>query len=254
MAILAAELVAYAAANMPNIDTGNAGGAIDALRRPDFTQMSANDTIEVLSSSAADTTQTVTIRGRLASGAIQQEVLTLAGTTVVTSASTYERLLSAELSATCAGTVTVRRATGDVLIRTIPIGERGFMTVFRELSSDPVSVKNYYAKIFWKNTNATLALTSSILKQNADGTGLASPDGVTHLPAATAGDTATSTTRITAPAAADTLDPDTWDDADKSIGNLAASTAWGLWLRLRLPAGQTPLRVTYTAEITGQSV
>jgi len=254
MSIVASDLVAYASVNMPAIDTGTNGGAIDALRRCDFTQMGANDTIEVLSSSSGDTTQTVTIRGRLASGAIAQEVLNLNGVTVVTSSNTYERLLSAELSATCAGTVTVRRATGDVLIRTIPIGERGFMAVFRELASDPASTKSYYTKIFWKNTHATLALTSSILKQNADGTGLSSPSGVTHLPAATSGDSATSTNRVTAPAGADTLDPDTFDDGDKTIGTLNAVTAWGLWLRLQLPAAQAPLRTTYTPEITGQSV
>lgn len=254
MAIIASDLVAYASANMPNSDAGSAGGAVDTLRRVDFTQMAANDTIEVLSSAGGDTTQTVTIRGRLASGAIAQEVLALNGVTVVTSVNTYERILSAELSATCTGNVTTRRATGDVLIRVIPAGERGFMAPFRELASDPVSVKNYYAKFFWRNTHATLALTSTIVKQNADGTGLSSPDGVTHVPSATAGDSATSTNRITAPAVGDTLDPDTFDDADKTIGTLNAVTAWGVWLRMRLPAGQAPLRTTYTTELSGQSV
>jgi hypothetical protein len=254
MPIVASDLVAYAAANMPNTDSGSAGGAIDALRRCDFTQMNSASTVRVRSSSAGDTTQTVTIRGRLASGAIAQEVLTLAGTTNVTSTNTYERLLSADLSATTTGSITVEQTTGVVTLRVIPAGERGFMAIFRELASDPVSVKNYHGKFFWKNTHGSLALTSSIVQQNADGTALTSPDGVTHLPAATVNDTATSTNRVTAPNAVDTLDPDTFDDADKTVGTINSGQGWGVWLRLRLPAAQAPLRTTYTAQITGQSV
>jgi hypothetical protein len=254
MPVVASDLVPYAAANMPNSDSGAAGGAIDPLRRCDFTQMGAASTVRVRSSVAGDTTQTVTIRGRLASGAVVQEVLTLAGTTNVVSANTYERILSAELSATTTGAITVEQTSGPTVLRTIPAGERGFMAIFRELASDPSAVKNYYGKFFWKNNHGTLALTSSIVQQNADGSGLASPDGVTHLPAATVNDAATSTNRVTAPGVADTLDPDTFDDADKTIGTLNAGQAWGVWLRLRLPTGQAPLRTTYTTQITGQSV
>lgn len=254
MSVLASDLVAYAAANMPNTDSATNGGAIDATRRCDFTQMAANDTVRVVSSASGDTTQTVTIRGRLASGAIAQEVLSLNGTTVVTSTNTYERLLSADLSATATGTVTVARTTGPTTIRAIPPGERGFMAIFREVASDPSVVKSYYGKFFWKNTNGSLALTSSIVQQSADGTGLSPPSGVTHLPAATVNDTATQTNRVTAPNAVDTLDPDTFDDTDKTIGTLGSGQAWGVWLRLQLPAAQGPLRTTYTAQLSGQSV
>jgi hypothetical protein len=55
MSIVATELIVYASANIPDVDTGTNGGAIDTKRRFVFTQMAANDTVEVISTSASDT-------------------------------------------------------------------------------------------------------------------------------------------------------------------------------------------------------
>jgi hypothetical protein len=244
MSIIAADLVPFAAASMPNDDVSTSGGAIDLLRRVDFTQMGANDTIEVLSSSAGDTTQTVTITGRKADGSIASETLSLNGVTVVTSANTYERLLKAELSATCAGTVTVRRATGDVLIRTIPIGERGFMAIFRQTASDPSATVDNYCKFFWKNTNGTLALTASQVKENAD------PDArITHALDAALDASTSVANRLTTPGF-------TFDGTAKNVPNsqsLSSGAAIGVWLKLSLTAGDSPHRTTYTSELAGQT-
>lgn len=231
---------------MPSDDVSTAGGAIDLLRRIDFTQMASNDTIEAISSSAGDTTQTITLRGRLASGAIVTETITLTGTTQIVTVATYERLLKAELSATCAGTVTVRRATGDVLIRTIPIGERGFMAMFRELASDPSTTVTVYTKIFWKNTHATLALTTSLVKQNADASGK-----VTHATDASVDASTSVANRVTAPGGLGTF-----DDTDKAVpgGTINAGSAIGVWYKLALSAGDAALKTTYTSELAGQSV
>src|SRR5690348_8234044 len=69
--IAAADLVFYNAANMPTDSSSTVGGAIDTLRRPDFTQMdSAAEKIDFVSSAAGDTTQTLTITGRLADGSL----------------------------------------------------------------------------------------------------------------------------------------------------------------------------------------
>lgn len=250
MPIVAADLVIFNAATMPETDSGTSGGAIDLLRRPDFTQLAANDDVEALSSSAADVTQTLTIEGRDSAGNLVSETKTLTGTVAVIFSviGVIERVLDAELSATCAGTITVRRSVAGATLRVIPIGERGFSMFARKTTSLTGSTQNYYFKVFEKNTHATLALQSTIIKQNAD------PDArITHLPAATNDDTATSTNRITAPAAADTLDPDTFDDTDKSIGSLGAGIARGVWLRVQLPAADTPHRTTYTLEVQGQS-
>jgi hypothetical protein len=133
--IVAADLVLYHAATQSDVDGSTVGGAIDTLRRPDFTQMSANDTIRAVSSSAGDTTQTVTRQAGRAADGTSSETKTLTGTTAITFSvnGTVERILKVELSATCAGTITVQSTTGPGtnFSRVIAIGERGF-SMFRE--------------------------------------------------------------------------------------------------------------------------
>lgn len=246
MSIVASDLVAFASANMPSDDASTVGGAIDLLRRIDFTQMAANDTVRFKSSSAGDTTQTGTITGRKADGSVASETLTINGTTNVTFANTYERILKFELSATCAGTVTVERTTGSTLIRTVPIGERGFMAIFRQLASDPSTTKTYYGKFFWKNTNGSLALTSSQVVENADPSGK-----ITHA-LDTALDASTSAaTRLTAPTG-----PSGYASSAANVPNsqnLSSGSAIGAWLKLDLSAGDAALKTTYTSEIDGQT-
>lgn len=245
MSIVAADLVPFAAANEPDVDTGNAGGAIDLLRRIDFTQLAANDTIEALSSSAGDTTQTLTIEARKADGTVVSETKTLTGTTVITFSvnGVVERILKAELSATPAGVVTVRRSGAGATVRTIPAGERGFMMVFRKTASDPSTTQDYYEKFFWKNTNGSLALLTALVKQSAD------PDArITHALAAAVNDSTTTANRRTAPAG-------TFDDTDKAVPgtDLASGAAIGTWLKLSLPANDPAHRTTYSSQLAGNT-
>ncbi len=246
MSVSASDLVAYHAAVQSSADGVPVGGAIDPLRRPDFTQIAANDTIRAVSASAGDTTQTVTITGRNAAGSIVSETKTLTGTTPITfsTLSTVERVLVAELSASCAGDVTVARTTGPTTIRVIPAGERGFSEVLRTLASDPSSPLDFYAKFFWKNTNGTFSLLSAQVTESADPTGL-----ITFGLAASVNDSGTATTRQTAPAGV-------------SFGNtavnvpgtdLAAGSAIGVWLDLSLAAGNAPIKSSYTSGITGST-
>lgn len=242
--IVTADLVAYASANMPSDDVSTSGGAIDTLRRCDFTQMAANDTVRFKSSSASDTTQTGTITGRKADGTIATETLTINGTTNVTFANTYERILKFELSATCLGTVTVERTTGPTTIRTVPIGERGFMAIFRQLSSDPSTTKTFYCKFFWKNTNGSLALTSASVAENADPSG-----DVTHALDAALDATTSVAARTTTPGF-------TFDNTAKNVPNgqnLSSGSGIGVWLLLTLAAGAAALKTTYTSELDGQT-
>lgn len=248
----ASDLIGYASANMPDADSGTNGGAIDTLRRIDFTQIAANDDIEVVSNNAGDT-QNCTIEGRNAAGQIVAETKALTGTTpaVFSTLGIVERVLKVELASAAVGTITVRRSPSGASLRDIPVGERGFMALFRKTASDPSATKNYYTKFFWRNAHGSQALTVAVVKQNAD------PDGrITHLLSNAKGDSATSTNRVTAPGAADTQDPDTFDDTDKSVptGDLGASENIGVWARLQLPAADTAHRTTYTTELTGQSV
>ena len=251
MPITATDLVFYASANMPDTDSGSAGGAIDNLRYLDFAQMAANDTIEAVSDGAD--TRNLTVEARNAGGNVVSETKALNGATFISfdTLATVERVLKAELaSGDASRTVTVRRATGDVLIRALGPNKRGFLMPFRKAASDPGSTKNYYAKGFWKNEHATLALLNALVKQNADPSAK-----ITHLLAASKDDTATATNRITAPGAADTQDPDTFDDTNKAVPgtDLNAGQAIGTWLRLQLTAADTPYRSTYTTELAGES-
>jgi hypothetical protein len=251
MPVASTDLVLYASASMPDTDAGVSGGAIDTLRRVDFTQLAANDDIEVVSTSASDV-QNCTIEARTASGTIVSETLALTGVTakIFAGNGVVERVVKVELASVAVGTITVRRSVAGASVRDIPVGERGFMMAFRKGASDPSSIVNYYTKLFWKNVHATLALLAATTKQNADPAAR-----IMHLNAAAQGDAATSTTRITAPGAADTQDPDTFDDTAKAIPgtDLLAAGTIGLWLRLQLPAADAPNRTTYTPELSGQS-
>ncbi len=252
MPIVSTDLVQYAAASMPDTDAAVNGGAIDLLRRTDFTQLAANDDIEVISSAAGDT-QSCTITGRNAAGQIVSETAALTGVTakIFATLGVIERVLSVELASVAIGTVTVRRSVAGATLRAIPVGERGFMALFRKAASDPSVIKNFYTKVFLKNNHATLSLLAAAVRQSAD------PDArIMHLLAAAVNDVATVANRVTAPAIADTQDPDTFDDTDKSVPgtDLAATAAIGVWLRLQLPAADTPHRSTYDLQITGQSV
>lgn len=244
MSIAASDLVLYNSASMPVSNTGTSGGAIDPLRRPDFTQMTVTETVRIVSSSAGDTTQTVTIVGRLADGSLATETLSLNGTTPVTSSNTYERLLSALTSATCVGNVTVARTTGPTTIRIIPAGERGFQAVFQQDSSDPLVQVDYFMKVFWKNANGTLTLTSSVVKENADPAG-----DITFALAASINDSGSVANRITSPGL-------TFNSADKNVPNsqnLTAGSGIGVWLDLTLAAAAAALKSTYTTELDGQT-
>jgi hypothetical protein len=84
-----------------------------------FTNQPANDGIEIVSASAADTTQTITLYGTLngAATTLVTETLTLTGQTQVVSAHTdWGVLLAARLSASCAGTITIREASANATI------------------------------------------------------------------------------------------------------------------------------------------
>ncbi len=81
-------------------------------------RLSSDDTIEVLSSSASDTSQTVRIVGYDANGLLRTESLTLTGTTFVPGTITYAsgKVLRISKSADTVGIITVRKATGDTTL------------------------------------------------------------------------------------------------------------------------------------------
>lgn len=246
MSVVASDLVLYHAATQSDVDGSTVGGAIDTLRRPDFTQLASNAALEVVSSSAGDTTQTVTVEARKADGTVVSQTVTLNGTTAVQFAtiSTVERVLKCELSATAAGTVTLRVTSAGATVRAIPVGERGFSAVMRKGSSSTSGTVNYFAKTFWKNTNGTNALLGATVSESADPSAT-----ITHGVATAVNDSGTATNRQTAPAGV------TIDGSAKTIPgtDLAAGAAIGLWLQMTLATNNAAIRSTYTSQLAGST-
>jgi hypothetical protein len=248
MSVVSTDLVLYHSATQSDQDGITVGGAIDTLRRPDFTQLSANDDVEVISTSASDT-QNCTITARAADGTITSQTAALTGTTAkifstMGAAGVVERILQVELASAAIGTITVRRSVAGATVRTIPIGERGFSMVFRKTASDPVNPISYYAKLFWKNTNGANALLSAVVSESADPAGV-----ITHGLATAVNDSGTTTNRQTAPGGV------TIDGTAKNVPgtDLAAGAAIGLWLLMSLAGGQAAIRNTYTSQLAGST-
>ena len=83
-----------------------------------FTNQPLNDSVQVLSSSASDITQTVTIIGTTnGTDTVVVEVIALNGTTPVASVKVdWGQILAVKLSAAAIGTITVRKTTGAATI------------------------------------------------------------------------------------------------------------------------------------------
>lgn len=115
MSVLPSDIVAYGSANMQDTDSGTQGGAISTAKRLVFEDIAPSGNIEVVSSSASDTTQTVTTTGRDAGGNIISEGKVLTGVTPVamTVETTWERFLKAIKSATSVGDVAVMAVTNQ---------------------------------------------------------------------------------------------------------------------------------------------
>jgi hypothetical protein len=248
--LTATDIAFCASQNMTENDTGVTGGSVDPTRRVDFTQLTVSDSLEAFSSSGSDL-QNCTIEARIPTGQIVSQVLPLTGTTAVpfTGIGTAERVLSVDLASVANGTVTVRaRTSPNMVVRTIGPGERGFLAPFRRASSDPLAIRDYYAKVFVRNTHPLLALLDTSIVESAD-----PDDRITFAVAATINDAATSANRLTAPSVGDLADPDVFDNGAKTVpgGPLAPGSAIGVWLRMRLPANDDPHRAPFALQVTG---
>lgn len=251
MPIVAADIVAYGSAVMPDDDVPtNVGGAINLTKRVVFVDIAATDEIEILSSSASDVVETITVHGRNAAGELVNDVATLAGVAVVLIAGTaFERVLKIIKSAVTVGTVTIRDQDTDTTIATMEPALLEIRRPFYDAAADASggSTRTYYDKIFFKNTHGTLTLTSAQVLEQAD------PQTVVafFLPA-TLDDTGDNGAfnRQTAPAG-------TFDSTAKNVANsqnLTAGAAQGCWLELTLTAGLGAQNTTVTMRVSGNTV
>jgi len=252
MAILASELRYYGSNTMQDTDSGTQGGAINTAIKIEFTQMTGNSTLEAVSSASGDTTQTVTVTGRNAAGElITTSAVTLNGTTAVSmGATTFERILKVVLSATCTGTISVRNSSGGTVWGTLESGFTQVRVPFYNAAAEPSggSNKDYYEKVFVRNTNSTLTLTNAVVAEQADPSGK-----ITFALATTLNDSGTSTNRLTVPASGVSA----FDNTTKNVANsqnLTSGAQQGVWLKLSLTAGDAANKTSYTLRTQGSSV
>lgn len=114
MSIEQSDIILYGSAVMPDDGVPTAiGGAIDRTRKVVFTDLASSGSIEIVSSSASDITQTVTVSFRDVAGVLQSEPQTLSGLTPVAYSGTVDRLLKAIKSAVTVGDVAVMASTAE---------------------------------------------------------------------------------------------------------------------------------------------
>jgi hypothetical protein len=128
--------------------TTEIGGAIDLTAKVDFYDLAA--AIQIVSSAAADTTQSVTISYRDAASNLLTEAKTLNGRTPVAVTAVPERLMKAVKSATCAGVVAVEAVTAEHT-GTPTAGSADTLT----LDAGASAVDDYYAGMVVRITAGT---------------------------------------------------------------------------------------------------
>jgi len=245
MSITAAELIAYGSAARPEDDVSTSGGAIDLLNRPEMTQLTANSVIAAVSDGAD--VRTLTVTGRLATGAVDTEVLSLTGAVEVVGAKTFERILKLVLSGTDgARTVTVTQGSAGPTRATIGPNETSRNGMFLKSASE-ASPTQRYEKFFWKNTNASLTLNDAEVELTAD------PAAKIKIGLATAkGDSGSVANRKTAPGGVSFVDDGVAISVPTTV--LAAAEAIGTWIEQSLIADDAAQKTTFTSQLSGTTV
>lgn len=106
------------------IDADLKGSVIDESLGSAFTNQPANDTVDVVSASALDITQEVTIHGTAVStGNYLTETVTLTGDTAVTTTASFATVVGVEIDGVCVGAVTVSENSGSAAIVEIAAGD-----------------------------------------------------------------------------------------------------------------------------------
>lgn len=152
-------------------NAGHSGAAYEVIHTTGngaaFTNQPANDGVEIVSDNAADTTQTATVYGTTTgTDTVVVETVALNGTTAVSTTKTdWGVVLGVTLSASCAGTVTFREASGNATITTITTGNlsKGVETV---TTSYPTTTPTVVAS---GATTKQIGLYGTALNSNAQG-------------------------------------------------------------------------------------
>lgn len=241
--MLNTDIKCFASGNMPEVDTTISGGAIDTTTLVEFTDLSTNGALEVLSSSAADA-MNLTIVGRNAGKSIASETNALNGTTVVSFVTTLERLLTAALASAAAGTITIRRAGAGATVATIAPGQLRVRRLFYDSASEAGATARF-EKIFFKNTHGVDTLNTAAVVLSAD------PAATIRIGVAAAkGDSGSVANRKTSPGVT-FVD----DGISQSVptGVLAAGETIGVWVEMARGANAAAIKNIFTLQLSGKS-
>lgn len=254
MPVADADIVVYGSAVMPTTDvTTQIGGAIDTQKKVTFTDIDPTGLVEMLSSAAGDTTQTVTIDYLDAAGNLAAETKTLNGTTAVAFVASMSAILRALKSATTTGTITIRKSGAGATLITMEKTPNEIFDVRRpffnaQANASGGATKTYYEKVFVRNNHATLALTSATILEQTDVNAVVDFALEAVLNGTT--DNGVGNNRQVAPTGF------LFDSTTKSVANvgvLSPVSAQGVWLRLTLVAGISPADTSWTARLSGIS-
>lgn len=243
--LTSSDLIAYSSAGRPLDDVSLSGGAIDSKIRPVFTQLSSEDDIEALSSSAADDGQ-LQIIGRGTDGQIISATIQLNGTSLVANATVFRIVFSVEYSKDAVGVITVRRSPAGAAICIIPSGERGVSAMFKGASSETGQVKRY-EKFFWKNVHGSTTLVDGLVRLASDPEARIK-QGVSTM----VNDAVFVDNRKVQPPGVVFVD----DNVDQSVpggGILLPGYGIGVWGELDLPAQDAQHNSTFFMRIAGTS-
>lgn len=260
MPVAASDLIVIGAANHVEADTGTQGGARALEKKIEFTDLTVNDQIEILSSSASDTDQQYDIVGKDGAGADLTENLTANGTTAVVSVGTYERLNKVVRTAGSAlvGIITVQRdAAAGVLATLENSGASQTGTEIFEVRKIyiglvvPGVTDDFYEKVFYYNAHASLTLTSAVI-QLSDASDPGTMDLMVGLEP-TLDDSATTTNRLTAPGGVSFVD----NQVDVNVANSqnhTAGAAQGVWIENNVPNTESAGKFSFNLRESGQTV
>ena len=249
MPLAASDIQWWAASVFPIDDSiQNIGGGIDLTKKIIFTRLGTLSTLEMLSSDAGDTTQTVTVYYLDAAGVLQSDTKTLNGVSVVAFTGNMLTFLRCVKSAGTTGTVTIRKASAGATIVTLEPTVLGAQMPHYNPLIDQSAEKVYVDKVFVKNTHATIALTLATLAIVAD-----PQSTITFALEAALNGTGTNgagNNRQVLPSGF------TFDTTTKSLANggiLTAGAAQGFWIKKLLTAAKAPFDDTYTFRLGGIS-
>ena len=250
MSIIASDIKIYGSAIMPDDDSStNIGGAVDLTKKIEFTDIAPAGTVEALSSSTADTSQSLTIVGRDAAGVLQTETKTLTGTTAVAFTISLERILKMSLSTAASGTVSIRETVGGEVLATMEPGVTQIRRPFYNAQVPAGGSVKYYEKIFFKNGHATLALTEAKIQKATDPLGKIAFGLESTLGGS--GTNGSGNNRQVAPSAI------AFSSTEKDVANSknhTPGTVQGIWLELTLTSTDPSLKSSFTMREVGITI